>query len=485
VYLLRDSYISTIKKRQLFPSQREFSNAIIRSVLFNRGDIILAMWTRQHGKTTGTVDTVDFLFEFYFPLCTQLGLSHYPFFNVGFFAPQQQQSRTAFTMLKESLLLAQHHTFPVSFDTFNGDTIIVKHTTDVEYPPRQAYCFTASPSSHPESKTLNLIIYDESQDLEDIQVEKAIEPMGASTNATQVFIGVGGYKRCKFWKLAQQLEPQYKFIIDVNKALEERELLYQQTHNLIYRNYKAHIDKKMRMEGVTEESDHYKTQYLLKWILERGQFITYEHLMSLEKDYEVCEEVTDMVYVGIDWGKIHDGTIVTYVNELARVQEWLEFLGDDYNSQIEDIALHTSKKYRKVGLIHCDSTGTQDMGVDNLRRRLREHGVSTQVIGVPFTAQSKDAMYKNLWRLMSPVVSGGQKLQEAAFAFPKKAPPAKKEKFIKQFLDLQKEMKNEKWSCNHPEGPQYHDDYCDSAALACYAFKPNAVPQKHRFQMFV
>ena len=57
----------------------------------------------------------------------------------------------------------------------------------------------------------------------------------------------------------------------------------------------------------------------------------------------------------------------------------------------------------------------------------------------------------------------------------------KKEKFIRQFLDLQKEIKNNKWSCNHPQGPQYHDDYCDSLALACYCFKPLLVPKERRF----
>ena len=80
-------------------------------------------------------------------------------------------------------------------------------------------------------------------------------------------------------------------------------------------------------------------------------------------------------------------------------------------------------------------------------------------------------MFKNLARLMKDKYVGGHKVQEATFKFPK-TESIHKEKFIKQMLDLQKEIRNDMWKCQHPDGPGYHDDYCDSVALACMAFLP-------------
>ena len=50
-----------------------------------------------------------------------------------------------------------------------------------------------------------------------------------------------------------------------------------------------------------------------------------------------------------------------------------------------------------------------------------------------------------------------------------------KEKFVRQFLDLQKEIKNNRWVCDAPSGKEYHDDYCDSVAL-CMDAIDSAMP---------
>ena len=107
--------------------------------------------------------------------------------------------------------------------------------------------------------------------------------------------------------------------------------------------------------------------------------------------------------------------------------------------------------------LHCDSTGNQDMAIDMLRSELRD--MQTQIVSVPFTAQSKDEMFKNLSRLMSSVYIGGQLVQEPAFIFPRRD-SVQKERFIKQMIDLQKDIRGGLWRCQHPDGPNYHDDYC-------------------------
>jgi hypothetical protein len=121
------------------------------------------------------------------------------------------------------------------------------------------------------------------------------------------------------------------------------------------------------------------------------------------------------------------------------------------------------------------------MAVDMLKAKVRQLGMSCFVTGINFSTH-KDSMYKNLSRLMHDKIMNKQVIEKAKLKFPKIYPEIiKKEKFIKQFLELQKEIKNQKWHCQHPEGPQYHDDYCDSLALACYSFRPNTVPENRRF----
>lgn len=484
IYRLRDRFIYLVKKRRYFPSQEEFSNNILKSVFCNEGQILTAMFTRQHGKTTIVTDTVGFLINFYFPLCKEYNIPTTPFFNIGIFAPQIQQSQTAFNMLKYFLIDCKDIGIDFEFTEFNGDTINIR---DNLHPPRQVYCFTASPKSHPESKTLNLIIFDESQDLVDRQIDKAISPMGASTNATQVFIGVAGYQRCRFWELGEQLPQENKIVIPIEKAFEERDLMFEKTQNPVYLNYRKYIAQQIKLMGISEDSDHYKTQYQLQWILERGQFITYENLMKLEEEYQIYHEYTEPTYGGIDWGKIHDPTVFTVVDGQCAIIGWYEFLGDDYSSQIEQIGQIVNEKYHGMRIINCDATATQDMAVDTLRRGLMKYGKNIRVEGINFSTH-KDQMYKNLSSLMHDIISGKDKdgnpiiVEKAKVKFPKNYPGVvKKERFITEFLNLQKEIKNEKWSCHHPEGPQYHDDFADSLALACYCFKKQMILPGKRF----
>jgi len=472
IFDLRDGFVEEYKGRVLFPSQREFGNKIIESVLLNDGKTLVGEFSRQTGKTTIVTDTIDFLFCFYFEICKRYILPHTPFFNVGFFAPQIDQSRTDFDMLRDAMGNEKKKAhFGYGFSEFNGNTINLNCS---RYPSRMAYCFTASPTSNPESKTLNLIIYEESQDLNDFKIDKSIAPMGATTNATEVFIGVGGYQRCRFWQHIEKLPKENKVILPLDKALMERDLYFKKFKNPIYLNYRKHIEKRGREIG--EDSDEYKTQYLLKWILERGQFITYGNLMDLEKEYEIKKFFgkVDVCYGGIDWGKMHDSTTFTIVDSDLHIMAWHEWQGDDYSSQIEDIKELMETKYIGMKRLNCDSTSTQDMAVDVLKTSLRQVGHQAIVNGINFDTKTKDLLYKNLSRLMHDKYLGGKVIESAKLWFPVGF-SKEKEKFIKQFLELQKDIRNNRWVCNHPEGPNYHDDYCDSLALAVYDFKDEVV----------
>ena len=466
IFSLRDSLFESVYKHEFMNYQKRLSNAIIKSIIENRGLTLSTEISRQSGKTSGVVATVGFLLLFFYQICKQFEIPTTPQFNVGFFAPQERQAQSAFMMLRDFLRKCEKQGFDFNFDSFNGDTIMMRSSN---YPPRTVYCMTASPTSRQESKTLNLIIIDEAQDIEDKVVDRSISPMGASTNATEIWIGVGGYRRCKFQKFIDELPDDQKVIAPYDVILQERREKYEKTGNILYLNYEKHI-KKRRLE-IGEDSDEFKTQYKLIWILERGQFITYEELFKLEEEYDANKILLERreVYGGIDWGKSKDSTVFTVISYDYKVLDWFEWQGDDYASQIEEIEQIIRSKYSTMRVIHCDTTGTQDMAVDILQKRVALLGI--QVEGINFNPVSKDEMYKNLSRMMHDRILGGQILEPAVLRFPKRD-SLNKNKFAKQMLDLQKEIRNEKWRCQHPDGAGYHDDYPTSIALACLAFAP-------------
>lgn len=466
IFRLRDHLAKQLIDYELFDYQKEFSNKVIKSVIENKGETVVGCMSRQIGKTSSVVVTVIFLLLFYFSLCRRYGIRTTPKFNIGIFAPQLEQAKTAFYMLREYLRKLDGQGFDFTFDSFNGDTVIMHSMRE---PAKTVYCMSASPTSKQESKTLNVIIYDEAVDIEDKVVDRAISPMGSSTNATEVWIGVAGYKKCRFYHLIEQLPEKQKVIIPYNKVLEERRKRYEENGNEIMLNYQKHIDK--RLMEIGEDSDEFSTQYKLNWILERGQFITYDDLMKLEKEYDVPDTFygSESCYGGIDWGKASDSTVFTIMDSKCRVVEWYEWQGDDYSSQINEITELIKTKYKSMRMVHCDSTATQDMAVDILRANVQHLGV--KVIPVIFTPVSKDEMYKNLARLMQDQMMGGHIVVPAPLKFPKKD-SLQKNKFIKQMLDLQKEIKNEKWRCQSPQGAGYHDDFACSLATCALAFSP-------------
>ncbi len=479
IYRLRDVFFKKHHDFSLTRSQKRVSNVIIKKVLNNEGGSVYVEFSRQQGKTAIISLTCEFLMLFYFQIAEKFSLPHTKFFNIGIFAPQKEQAKTDFDKIKMFLEHVKDKGYDFKFNEFNGNTVTFKSEN---YPERKIFCFSASPTSKTESKTLNLIILEEAQGLLDEKVDNTISPMGAHTNAVKIFIGTAGYKKCRYHTGITTSNPEDCIISDYITAIKERYELFKETEDPIFLNYEKHI--KERIDKLGKDSDAFRTQYALEWVLERGQFITYQQLLDIinpNKDFELEGHWGrgETLFVGIDWGKSHDSTVVTIIRGNGEIVDWLELKGDEYNTQYEKIKNFLVPKYAQaIKKIYCDSTGNQDMGVDQLRSMFSPYEIP--VIGVKFTAQSKDEMYKNLYSLMVPKTIDGRIIEESIIVIPKKD-SVEKGRFIIQFSDLQKEYKNNMWSCNHPEGTGYHDDYCDSLGLACIGIKRLAKKRKVKF----
>lgn len=408
-------------------------------------------FSRQSGKTTAIVYTVEFIL-------TWLSVYFDRQIHIGIFAPQIEQAKTDFDRLKVALrrikdmIVVDERTEQIIKEQENAKTLVL---------PDGSSCYIApvSKTSHPESKTLDLIIFEESQDLDDKIVKESIWPIGASTNAPRVYVGTAGTRICYFYRLGQTGRAIRLYYHDI---VAQRRIVYEQTREASHLIYEQTIKQEIELHG--EDSDEVQRPYFGKWLIGTGNFTTeaeldglYDEGRDLTRQYKKGE-----CYVGIDTAKHPDSSVVTIVrfnpeNKKKELINWLELRGENYQNQF-DIILEFLKMY-KVTAIAIDSTGQGDFMPDMFEAHTEWDNEHNGLYRVKFTSVSKDQIYKNL----------KVTIKESLTTLPT---TDKKigEKFRQQMLDLQQEYKGQLLSVHHPDDPDAHDDYPDSWALAEWAY---------------
>ena len=411
--------------------------------------------SRQSGKTTVVVLTVEFIM-LYFPKIFDRRI------YIGIFAPQIEQAKTDFDRLKEALYRSaplwniDDKTDKEFKEQSNSKTLVLPSGAS-------CYIFPVTKTSKPESKTLDLIIFEEGQDLEDKIVKEQIWPMGANTNAPRVYIGTAGTQICYFYRLGQSGKAIKLYFEDIAPQCRDVYKLTGDARHLIYeQTVRQEIEKHGR------ESDEIARPFFGKWLIGTGQFVTQEALEALFVDRGITyQEKTSDVYIGIDTAKNPDSTVaiaLRYNPELKKkeVINWLELNGDNYKNQF-DILVDFVKSYNTIA-IAIDSTGQGDFMPDMFEAETEFTSEKTGLFRVKFSAPSKDMMYKNL------KVSIRELLTTLPNLDTKKAAMKNGEKFKLQMLDLQQEYKGQLLSVHHPDNPNAHDDYPDAWALAEWAY---------------
>lgn len=409
-------------------------------------------FSRQSGKTTAVVHTIEFIMIFF----TE-------YFNrtiaIGIFAPQAQQAKTDFDRLKLGLMKTTDLTVINSREArraneeSNSSTIVLPNGSS-------CYIFPVTSTSKPESKTLDLIVFEEAQDLDDKIIKEQIFPMGKFSNAPRVFIGTAGTKICYFYRLIQS---NLALVLDFDTIAKEKREVYKITKKPIHLIYEQSIRDEIQKYG--RHSDEIRRPYYLEWLIGTGQFTVAKELDSLidtTRKRRTYQEKTHECFAGVDTAKHPDSTVVTIIryNKEKKVKElinWLELRGDNYKDQY-DIIYAFINNYNTTA-IAIDSTGQGDFMPDMFERESRWVDENTGLYRIKFSSISKDIMYKNL------KVSIKELLTTLPILDTKEA-----EKFRMQMLDLQQEYKGQLLSVNHPNDPNAHDDYPDSWALAEHAY---------------
>lgn len=406
-------------------------------------------FSRQSGKTTAVVYTVEFIM-------TWLSVYFNRQIHIGIFAPQIEQAKTDFDRLKVALrrvkdmIVVDAVTEQIIKEQENAKTLVL---------PDGSSCYIApvSKTSHPESKTLDLMIFEESQDLDDKIVKESIWPIGASTNAPRVYIGTAGTSIKYFYRLGQSGKAIKLYYHDI---VAQRRVVFDQTHDAKHLIYEQTV--KQEIELASEESDEIQRPYFGKWLIGTGNFVTQEDLDKLYGDYRChYQQKKYECFAGIDTAKNPDSTVVTIIRynpELKKKEllNWMELRGDNYQDQFDAICNFLS--FYNITAIAIDSTGQGDFMPDMFEAHTQWSDEFSGLYRVKFSAVSKDMIYKNLKVSIKELLTRLPKLD------------TKGEKFRQQMLDLQQQYKGQLLSVHHPDDANAHDDYPDSWALAEWAY---------------
>jgi hypothetical protein len=208
--------------------------------------------------------------------------------------------------------------------------------------------------------------------------------------------------------------------------------------------------------------------YNLKWMLDRGMFITEEQLDELgDKTMQTWPYYTDSpIVIGIDVARKHDSTVATAVwvdwehpDEFGlyrhQILNWLELHGENWEAQYRQICDFAAQYY--VLRIGVDGQG---MG-GPVAERLQVLMPNIEVVEMAMNPIDQSERWTHLMQL----------IQRGLIGWPAHARTRRTlqwKRFIQQMSDVEKTYKGKYLLVGAPENEKNaHDDYIDSLALAC------------------
>nr|DAG98771.1 MAG TPA: Terminase [Herelleviridae sp.] len=458
----------------LYSYQIEAVYAIIYSVITFSGDVKTLLFSRQSGKSEAIAFVIDTLCV----LLPSLGkiipdLEQFSMgFRVGLFAPQSDQVQTTYSraMTRINSANAEMVLADPDIDVYLESTARLE-LSNGSYLAGQV----ASKQSKIESKTYDLVIVEEAQDVDDLIVSKSIEPMLSSTAGTLIKVGTTGMYKNHFWYEIQhnrQIDRKIKdsrirnhFEFDYKRIIRDRREQYEKDGKRFHLNYEADIFRKKARWG--EDSQAFKLSYALIWDLESGMLLTdkeYNSIINRKLGFQ-SPSTTDVVIAGLDIGKSPAETVLTigkkfYLDDsfdrpYKQILAWVALGGLDYEAQ-HHIILDCIVEFN-ISVIFADYTGVGKAVVDRLMYACGEY---VDIVPYTFTPQSKSDMWFNF-------VSDIQTRHLIVPANPKVRATTEYMKFEEQMKNCQKYFNGAYMVCEKSDG--YFDDFVDSCALMSMA----------------
>ena len=340
-----------------------------------------------------------------------------------------------------------------------------------QFSDRADFVYTLEVEADSHSYFANGVLVGNCQETVDYVVNKSISPMRAYYAGTMVKTGTPTTTKNNFYQSLQlnkrrqttrrgkqnHYEWNWKDVIKFNK------------------NYHLIIKKEMLRLG--EDSDEFQMSYNVKWILDRGMFVTDSVMEEMGDSSQklVTNWHRSPVVVGIDPARKLDSTVVTVVwvdwdrpDEFGyynhRILNWLEIKGDDWESQYYQI-VNFLANYDVLG-VAVDANGVGDAVAERLRLLLPRAEV--------FSVTSSSSEQTKRWTHLQALIQR-RKIGYPAHSHAKRLRVWKS--FYQQMVDLEKNYKGPNMVVAAPDEAHAHDDYPDSLALACSLTKDLISPE--------
>lgn len=459
---------------ELYPYQLEAAYAIIYSVITFSGDVKTMLFSRQSGKTETVAFVVDTLCVLLPALAKFIpDLEQFKGgFRVGLFAPQSDQVATTYSRAMTRIRSSNAEMVMSDPDINIGlESAVRLELTNGSYLAGQV----ASKQSKIESKTYDLVIVEEAQDVDDLIVSKSIEPMVSATGGSIIKVGTTGMFKNHFWYEIQHnrnvdrkiKDPRCRnhFEYDYKRIIKDRREQFEKDHKRFHLNYENDVMRKKERWG--EDSQAFKLAYALIWSLESGMLLTdkeFNGIINRKLGFQMPAN-TDRVVAGLDIGKSPAETVLTIAKVFTledafdrpykQILAWVALGGMDYEAQHHAI-LDCIVEFN-ISTLYADYTGVGKAVVDRLMYACGEY---VDIIPYTFTSQSKSDMWFNFTSDIQTrhlIVPANKKVRSTPEFM----------KFEEQMKNCQKYFNGAYMVCEKSEG--YFDDFVDSCALMCMA----------------
>lgn len=450
----------------LYTYQREVAERVFFSLLVEDGEEITVLSARQSGKSEALACTcatalviLPILAKLYpnDPVISKYKSGIY----IGVFGPIDFMSENLFSRIRLRLNTEKAKAVLASPDI---DEEVFGTTTILHLRKSQSFCRkqTAHPQAKVESSTYHLVVVDEAQDADATTVRKSIHPMLVATAGTIVKTGTSTSHISDFYeainrnKRRKPTNGQKNHLeFDWHRAAKEN------------RRYAKSIEKEKLRLG--EDSDEFNMSFNLRWLLDRGMFLTEEQAGRLgDRSMERVPYYFDSpVVMGLDVARKHDSTVATalfvdweHPDEFGLyhhvVLDWLELHGENWEAQYAQICEFASRW--SVSRIGVDAQG---MG-EPIAERLAVLLPTIDVVPLPMNPIDQSERWRHLMQLLQR-----EKVRWPAGDQTRRTKPF--QRFVQQMTEVEKEYVGKYIKVEAPRNDKNaHDDYVDSLALAAW-----------------
>ena len=452
---------------ELYTYQLEVAERVFFSMIIEDGEEVTVLSARQSGKSEALACTcaaamiiLPVLAQMYpdDPVVGKYKSGVY----IGVFGPTDFMSDNIFSRIKLRLTSEKAQRF-MSDPDINED-VTGSTTTIIHLRKSRSFCRkqTAHPQAKVESSTYHLVVIDEAQDADATTVRKSIHPMLVATAGTMVKTGTATSHISDFYEAINRNKRRAKtngkknhLEFDWHRAAKEN------------KRYAKSIEREKERLG--EDSDEFQMSFNLRWLLDRGMFVTEEQANRLGDRSMTAQPYyfDSPVVVGLDVAAKHDSTVATalfvdweHPDEFGLyhhvVLDWMELHGEDWESQYAQICDFAGRW--SVARMGVDAQGMGEPVASRLKVMLPD----IDVVPLPMNPVDQSERWKHLMQLLQR-----EKIRWPAHESTRRTKPY--QRFIQQLTEVEKEYKGKYIVVESPKNDKNaHDDYVDSLALACW-----------------